>query len=57
MNIGDNTLKACLLATMGLTVAVLGALVALGHNSGIIMALIAVCGGSGVLGVWERLKR
>ncbi len=56
-SMNDNVVKLGILGLMAVTVAVLGSLVALGHNSGIIMALIAVCGGSGVLGVWERLKR
>ncbi len=53
----ENTLKACLLGLMGLTVGMLSMLIALGHNSGMHDALLVVVGGTGVLGVWERLKK
>ncbi len=56
-SMSDNVVKLGILGLMAVTMAVLGLLVALGHNSGITMALIAVCGGSGVLGVWERLRK
>ena len=53
----ENTLKVCLLALMGVTVVALSTLIGLGHNSGIQDALLVIVGGTGVLGVWERLKR
>lgn len=53
----ETTLKACMLGLLALTIATLGSLVALGHNSAVTDGLIAICGGSGVLGVWERLKK
>jgi hypothetical protein len=46
--------KLGILGLMGVCVVVLGTLVALGHDSAITDALLAVCGGSGVLGLWTR---
>ncbi len=53
----ENTLKACLLATMGLTVVVLGACIIAGHNSVIVDGLLTAVGAVGGIGIWERLKR
>ena len=53
----DNGLRACMLGLYGLTIVCLSALVATGHNSVITDALLALCGGVGTLGLWERLKK
>jgi hypothetical protein len=53
----ETSLKACFLGLMAVVVVSLSTLVALGHNSAVTDGLIAICGGSGVLGVWERLKK
>jgi hypothetical protein len=53
----DNSLRACMLGLYGLSIVCLSALVATGHNSVITDALMALCGGVGTLGLWERLKQ
>lgn len=53
----DNAVRTAMLALVGLTIAVLGSLVALGHNSAVTDGLLACCGGVGSLAIWERLKK
>jgi len=53
----ENALKASMLGLLGVTIISLSACVIAGHNSAVTDLLIAICGGSGVLGVWERLKK
>jgi len=50
-------LKACMIGLLAITVMSLAACVATGHNNAVTDCLIAVCGGVGSLGVWERLKK
>jgi hypothetical protein len=52
----SDKVQIAFLALMGVVVITLGTLVALGHDSSITYGLMTVCGGSGALGVWERLK-
>jgi hypothetical protein len=54
--VNENTLKACFLGLLAVTIVVLGTLITLGHNSAITDSLLVVSGGVGTLGVWERLK-
>ncbi len=53
----ENTLKACLLGLMGLTIVVLGVCIIAGHNSVIVDGLLTAVGGVSAIGIWERLKR
>jgi hypothetical protein len=53
----ENTLKACFLGLMAVVVVSLAVLVALGKDSAVTDGLMAVCGATGALGVWERLKK
>jgi len=53
----ENGLRACMLGLYGLTIVCLSALVATGHDSVTTDALLALCGGVGTLGLWERLKK
>jgi hypothetical protein len=55
--VNENTLKACMLLLMAVTIGTLGALVATGHDSYITNGLLALSGAVGGLGVWERLKK
>lgn len=53
----DNWLKACMLLLIAVSVGVLGALVATGHDTAITDGLLALTGAVGGLGLWERLKK
>lgn len=53
----ENTLKACMLGLLAVTIGTLGALVATNHDSAVTDGLMALCGAVGSLGMWERLKK
>jgi hypothetical protein len=53
----ETSLKACFLGLMAVVVVSLAVLVALGKDSAVTDGLMAVCGATGALGVWERLKK
>lgn len=53
----ENSLKACMIGLMGLSLVVSGVLIGLGHNSAIQDAFLAIIGGVGSLSLWERLKK